>query len=59
MPWIWGTVQEDAFLWLRDAMGSEEVLALPVSRRKFHLEMDRSRWALGAVLSQEQEEVKF
>ena len=53
--WNWGIEQEQAFLQLKEAITSQPVLALPRDDGSFRVEADASNYALGAILSQEQD----
>jgi len=52
IPWSWTQHQQDAFDTLVKAITSAPVLALPQSKGQFRLEADSSDYAVGAVLSQ-------
>ncbi len=55
-PWKWGTMQQTAFEELKRLLAEEVVLAIPTEEGKFCVEADASEGAIGAVLSQEQDE---
>jgi hypothetical protein len=52
-PWHWGPDQDKAFLTLKQLMCTTLVLAQPKFDKKFYLQMDASRYGIGAMLSQE------
>ena len=54
--WEWGKKQQDAFEALKRALCSAPVLARPDFSRPFKIQCDASGVALGAVLTQENEE---
>ncbi len=54
-PWQWGKVQQGAFEELKRLLAEEVVLAIPTENGKFHVEVDASEGAIGAVLLQEQD----
>ncbi len=54
-PWKWGKAQQDAFEELKRLLAEEMILAIPTENGKFHVEVDASEGAIGAVLSQEQD----
>src|ERR1700723_3799207 len=56
IPWTWTDHQQHAFNTLINAITTEPVLALPQPRGQFRLEADSSDYAIGAVLSQIQNE---
>ena len=56
IPWTWTDHQQHAFNTLINAITTEPVLALPQPRGQFRLEADSSDYAVGAVLSQIQNE---
>ena len=58
-PWTWGKPQQDAFDLLKDAMLSNPVLAHPDQTKPFLLETDASNVAIGAVLSQQQDDGRY
>jgi hypothetical protein len=53
IPWHWGMDQEKAFLTLKQLMCSAPVLMQPDFNKKFYLQMDASRYGMGAILLQE------
>lgn len=52
VPWLWSSVQQDAFIALKSAVSSAPCLSHPKFDRPFYLETDASKFAVGAVLSQ-------
>ena len=54
--WKWKEEHQRAFEELKEKITSQLVLALPRREGKFRIEMDASEYAIGGVLSQEQEE---
>src|SRR3954447_7709620 len=54
--WNWGSEQERAFEGLKEAMSTAPVLAMPKDEEPFMIECDTSEGALGAILSQKQDE---
>ena len=54
--WKWKEEHQRAFEELKEKITSQLVLALPRREGKFRIEMDASGYAIGGVLSQEQEE---
>src|SRR3954471_7274229 len=54
--WSWGLEQEQAFEGLKRAMSMAPVLAMPKDEKPFMIECDASEGALGAILSQKQED---
>jgi hypothetical protein len=54
--WHWGEVEQAVFDTLKDICASKPVLQSPDWTRKFILETDVSRYALGTVISQEFED---
>src|SRR5205823_14294218 len=54
--WSWDSEQERAFEGLKKAMSTAPVLAMPKDEEPFMIECDASEGALGAILSQKQEE---
>ena len=58
-PWpdgVWTSEQDDAFESLKGALLTRPVLNLPIAGRKWRLATDASKTAMGAVLSQIDEE---
>ena len=53
--WKWEEEQQKAFDKLKDKRTSQPVLALPKREGKFQVETDASGYAIGGVLSQEQD----
>ncbi|KMQ87188.1 reverse ribonuclease integrase [Lasius niger] len=51
--WTWTTVEEGAFIRLKDALTSAPVLACPDFGQPFTLQTDASAYGLGAVLTQQ------
>lgn len=56
VPWQWEKEQQDAFNKLKEVMVSAPVLAHPDQEKPFILETDASDIALGAVLTQQDDE---
>ncbi len=54
-PWKWETVQQGTFDELKRLLAEEVVLAIPTEEGKFHVEVDTSEGAIGAVLSHQQD----
>ena len=54
--WEWKEEHQQAFDKLKDKITSQPVLSLPKREGKFRVEMNASEYAIGGVLSQEQEE---
>ncbi len=54
-PWKWGTAQQDTFQQLKNQLARDVVLAIPMEGGRFHVEVDTSEGAIGAILSQEQD----
>ena len=54
--WVWNEDHKKAFDKLKEKITSQPVLSLPKREGKFRVEMDISGYAIGEVLSQEQEE---
>src|SRR3954471_12558367 len=54
--WSWGSEQEQAFEGLKKVMSMALVLAMPKDEDPFMIECDASEGALGAILSQKQED---
>jgi hypothetical protein len=55
-PWTWGEVQQQAFNEIKAAISKEPTLAHPNESKPYFLETDASGAAMGAVLSQRQED---
>jgi len=55
VPWKWNSIQQLAFDKLKWRVSSEPVLAIPIDNTPYHLETDASDYALGAILSQKQD----
>ena len=53
--WLWTDKQENAFKELKERITSAPILILPKNDEPFRVEVDASNYAIGAVLSQEQE----
>ena len=53
--WKWGEEQQRAFDKLKNKITSQPVLTLPKREGKFQVETDTSGYAIGGVLSQEQD----
>jgi len=53
--WKWEEEYQKAFKKLKDKITSQLVLTLPKREEKFRVEIDVSEYAIGEVLSQEQE----
>src|SRR5258705_12856268 len=51
-PWIWTSDHQSAFKSLIAAITSEPVLALPCAKGQFRIEANSLDYAIGAVLSQ-------
>jgi len=54
--WVWMVLQEEAFMGLKMRIGEEVVLAIPSDKGKYRVETDASDFAMGAVLSQQQQD---
>src|SRR3954470_20539886 len=54
--WSWGLEQEQAFEGLKKAMSMAPVLAMPKGEEPFMIECDASEGALGAILTQKQDD---
>ena len=54
--WKWGAKQQTAFDTLRRVITERPVLAIPVDNEPYQVEADSSDFALGAVLSQQQDD---
>jgi len=53
--WMWTEEHQQAFEELKEKIISQLVLFLPKRKGKFRIETDASEYAIGGVLSQEQE----
>ncbi len=53
--WKWEKEHQEAFDELKEKITSQPVLALPRREEKFRVENDALEYAIGGVLSQEQE----
>ena len=53
VPWRWGELEHTAFERLKKALTTAPVLALPDTSKGFTVTTDASKYAIGAVLSQE------
>ena len=54
VPWEWNAPQHHAFEELKKRVAAEPVLAIPINDAPYCLEADTSDYALGAILSQKQ-----
>jgi len=54
--WKWKDEEKDVFNKLKNKMMNPPILAIPDSKRKMRLETDASEYAIGGVLSQQQED---
>ena len=54
-PWHWGDEQEEAFQRLKRALAEAPVLASPDFSKTFTIHADASQYAIGSVLTQEDE----
>src|SRR5258708_5483136 len=54
--WLWGAAEQQAFDVLKSAVTSAPMLTFPSKSGPFCLECDASNFAMGAVLSQQQED---
>ena len=54
--WKWRDEEKDAFNKLKSKMINPPILAIPDSKKKMRLETDASGYAIGGVLSQQQED---
>ena len=52
VPFEWKQEQEDAFQELKQAVQTEPVLLQPDQKKPFEVEIDASKFAMGAVLIQ-------
>src|SRR5258705_212943 len=57
--WPWGAAEQQAFDALKSTVTSAPMLAFPSKSSPFHLECNASNFAMGAVLSQQQEDGLF
>jgi hypothetical protein len=57
-PWIWGNDEQNAFDTLKRRITEEPILRQPQMDQQFELKVDTSRYAIGAVLMQRQEDSK-
>src|SRR5260221_14390237 len=57
--WSWGAAEQQAFDALKNAITSAPMLTFPSRSGLFHLECDASNFAMGAILSQQQEDGLF
>ncbi|CAB0040089.1 unnamed protein product [Trichogramma brassicae] len=55
-PWLWGPEQSEAFESLKRALISSPVLARPDFSKPFKVQSDASAYAIGAVLTQDQDD---
>ncbi len=53
MLWHWEDKEQQAFKELRDKMVSKPILQQPDFDKTFYLQMDTSKYGVGAVLSQD------
>src|SRR5882762_6408345 len=53
--WKWDSIQQLVFNELKRRVASEPVLAIPIDDAPYRLETDTADYALGAVLSQKQD----
>ena len=53
---MWMVLQEEAFMGLKMRIGEEVVLVIPADKGKYRVETDASDFAMGAVLSQQQQD---
>ena len=56
VPWEWSNKQQIAFNELQRAVSNHPVLAIPIDNAPYRLEADSSDFAIGAVLSQKQDD---
>ncbi len=54
-PWKWGAKQQEAFDQLKRQLAEDAILAIPMEKGKFCVEVDSSEGAISTVLSQEQD----
>src|SRR5258708_2131942 len=57
--WSWDAAEQQAFDTLKNAITSAPTLIFPSRSSLFHLECDASNFAMGAILSQQQEDGLF
>ncbi len=57
--WSWGAAEQQAFNTLKNTVTSTPMLAFPSRSSLFCLECDASNFAMGAILSQQQEDGLF
>lgn len=57
--WHWGNDQEEAFSKLKERLTSAPILAIPNDNGKFKIEVNASDYAIGGILSQEQDDRKW
>src|SRR5258707_7047094 len=57
--WSWGAAEQQAFDMLKNAITSAPTLTFPSRSSLFCLECDASNFAMGAILSQQQEDGLF
>src|SRR5260370_10696826 len=57
--WAWGCFEQEAFEVLKRAVTSAPVFLFPSNSGHFHLECDASNFAMGAVLSQLQDDGQY
>ena len=53
--WLWEKEQEKAFQGLKSQIAKEITLAIPADEGQFHIEVDASDFAMGGILSQQQQ----
>src|SRR5258707_964944 len=53
--WLWGAAEQQAFNTLKNAITSAPMLTFPSRSGLFRLECDASNFAMGAILSQQQD----
>jgi len=57
--WLWGAAEQQAFDALKNTITSAPTLIFPSRSSLFHLECNASNFAMGAILSQQQEDGLF